>query len=141
MDAKLELTVAGQFENLAKIREFVERLAALAQLDERASYAFQMAVDEACTNIIEHAYGGEGSNSIRLLGEPHPDGLAVIIYDQGQPFAPTQPPTLDTEAPLENRQAGGMGLFFIYKLVDQVEFAAGTAQGNRLRLFKRRGSA
>jgi len=141
MNVKQELTVTGQFENLAQIRQFIERLAALAQLDERASYAIQMAVDEACTNIIEHAYGGEGTRPIRLLSEPHPDGLAVIIYDQGRPFAPTQPPTLDTEAPLENRQAGGMGLFFIYKLVDQVEFAVGTAQGNRLRLFKRRGPA
>ena len=138
MNVKPELTVPGQFENLAKINEFVERMAAQAQLDDRASYAMQMAVDEACTNIIEHAYGGEGPNPIRLIGEPGQDGLAIIICDQGRPFTPTQPPTLDTQAPLEKRQPGGMGLFFIYKLVDHVEFEIGTAEGNRLRLFKRR---
>jgi anti-sigma regulatory factor (Ser/Thr protein kinase) len=62
----------------------------------------------------------------------------VVIYDHGAPFDPTQVPELDTEAPLHKRPAGGMGLFFIRKLVDEVEFKFGTPQGNQLILFKRR---
>ena len=133
-----ELTVTGHFKNLAQIGDFICQAAAQAGLDERASYAAQMAVDEACTNIIEHAYGGEGQGSIRLVCRPNPAGLEITIYDQGQPFDPTHLPPLDTQAPLEQRQTGGMGVFFIYKLMDRVEFKFGTPQGNQLILFKRK---
>jgi serine/threonine-protein kinase RsbW len=135
-----ELTVSGHFKNLAHIGDFISQTAAQAGLDERASYAVQMAVDEACANIIEHAYGGEGQGSIRLICGMRPDGLEITIYDQGQPFDPTRLPTLNTLAPLEQRQAGGMGVFFIHKLMDRVEFKFGTPQGNQLILFKRKNT-
>jgi serine/threonine-protein kinase RsbW len=133
-----QLTVAGYFENLATIAEFIGRAAGQAGLDDKTTYALQMAVDEACTNIIEHAYGGEGPGSIQLTYEVRADGLEVIICDQGQAFDPSDVPELDTQAELADRQTRGMGLFFIYELVDQVEFEFGTAEGNRLTLFIRR---
>jgi anti-sigma regulatory factor (Ser/Thr protein kinase) len=139
MAAKNEFVVAGDFENLAKIAEFVSGATRQAGLEERAAYALQMAVDEACTNIIQHAYGGEGKGQIRLTYQLRQDGLEIVIYDQGGSFDPAQVPELDTQAPLETRPRGGMGLFFIRRLVDKVEFKFGTRQGNQLILFKRRG--
>jgi serine/threonine-protein kinase RsbW len=133
-----ELIVPGYFENLSYIADFVAQAARQAGLDERAMYGIQMAVDEACTNIIEHAYGGEGKGSIRLICQNQPEGLQVTIYDQGIPFDPAQVPELNTQAPLDERQVGGMGLFFIYRLADRVEFTFGAPQGNQLILFKRR---
>jgi serine/threonine-protein kinase RsbW len=138
MPSKNELRVAGNFENLAQISHFIKQAATQAGLDDRGTYAMQMAVDEACTNIIEHAYGGENKGELRLSCTVKKDGLQVIIYDQGMPFDPSQVPELDTAAPLHERQTGGMGLFFIRKLVDQAEFKFGTPQGNQLMLFKRR---
>lgn len=138
MPSKNELTVAGYFENLAKISDFVEQAALQAGLDERSVYAIQMAVDEACTNIIEHAYGGEGKGRIRLTCATQKDGLQIEIYDQGVAFDPDEVPELNTQAPAGERQPGGMGLFFIRKLVDRAEFTFGARQGNRLTLFKRR---
>ncbi|MDX1522611.1 MAG: ATP-binding protein [Anaerolineae bacterium] len=135
-----ELTVAGYFKSLAKIAEFVETVAARSGLNDRAAYAIQMAVDEACTNIIEHAYGGEGDNPIRLVCDVQADGLWVSIYDQGQPFDSAGIPEVDTTAPLHERPSGGMGMFFIKKLTDTVEYKLGTPQGNQLLLFKRKGS-
>lgn len=138
MPSKNELTVAGYFENLAKISDFVEQAALQAGLDNRGVYAMQMAVDEACTNIIEHAYGGEGKGHIRLTCSAQKEGLQVVIYDQGAAFDPDLVPELNTQTPAEERQPGGMGLFFIRKLVDRAEFKFGTRQGNQLTLFKRR---
>lgn len=141
MASKKELTVAGYFENLTKISRFIERAAGQAKLDARSIYAIQMAVDEACTNIIEHAYDGEGKGQIRLTCAVQKDGLQVVIYDQGAAFDPTQVPELNTQASLLERGRGGMGLFFIRQLVDEVEFKFGTPQGNQLTLFKRRESS
>jgi serine/threonine-protein kinase RsbW len=97
-----------------------------------------MAVDEACTNIIEHAYGGEGEGKIQLNCQVQPEGLQVTIFDQGTPFDPEQIPELDTKAPIAERRRRGMGLFFIYKLMDRVEYKSNTPKGNQLILFKRR---
>jgi anti-sigma regulatory factor (Ser/Thr protein kinase) len=138
MPSKNKLTVAGYFENLAKIGDFIQQAAKQAGLDERGVYAIHMAVDEACTNIIEHAYGGEGKGEIRLTCDIKKDGIQVVICDQGVPFDPAQVPKFDPQTPLDERKLGGMGLFFIHRLVDRVEFKFNTPQGNQLILFKRR---
>lgn len=136
MTAKKELTVTARLKNLAHIGDFILETARQAGLSDRAAYAIHMAVDEACANIIEHGYEDENRGDIRLICQIRTDGLQVTIYDRGQPFDPAQAPPLDTEAPLSKRQRG-MGLFFIHKLADEIEFEANTPQGNRLRLFKR----
>ena len=133
-----QLIVSGDFKNLAKIGGFIDQAAIRAGLDDRAAYAIQLAVDEACANIIEHAYGGEGRGQIHLTYRLREDGLQVIIYDQGTPFDPSQIPEPDIQAPLSERSSRGMGLFFIRKLVDSFEFKFDTPEGNQLVLFKRR---
>jgi len=132
------LTVSGNFENLAKIGDFISQAATQAGLDAQASYAVQLAVDEACTNIIEHGYGGEGRGQIQLTYHIKEDGLEIIIYDQATPFDPSLVPEPDIHAPLAERATRGMGLFFIRKSVDSYEFKFGTPEGNQLILFKRR---
>jgi serine/threonine-protein kinase RsbW len=138
MVSKNQITVSGHFKNLAKIGDFIERAARQAGLDDQAAYAVQMAVDEACSNIIEHGYGGEGRGSIQLVCQIQKDGLQVMIRDQARPFDPSQVPQLDTEAPLSERKPRGMGLFFIRQLVDTAKFEFDPPHGNRLTLFKRR---
>lgn len=138
MSSTHKLTVTGYFSNLAQIADFVTQAATQAGLDDKACYAVQMAVDEACTNIIEHAYGGEGEGKIQLNCQVQAEGLQVTIFDQGTPFDPEQIPELDTNAPIAERRRRGMGLFFIYKLMDRVEYKSNTPKGNQLILFKHR---
>jgi serine/threonine-protein kinase RsbW len=134
-----KLTVSGHFKNLAQIGDFIGQAAIQAGLNDKAVYAIQMAVDEACTNIIEHAYGGEGKGQIQLTCSIQDEGLNVTIFDQGVPFEPDQVPELDVQAPLSARRRRGMGMFFINNLVDTVEYKFNTPQGNQLILFKGRG--
>ena len=138
MSSTQKLTVAGYFSSLAQIADFVTQAATQAGLNDKACYEVQMAVDEACSNIIEHAYGGESKGKIQLNCQIQDEGLQVTILDQGTPFEPEQMPELDTKAPLEARSRRGMGLFFIRKLMDRVEYKFSPAKGNQLILFKRR---
>jgi serine/threonine-protein kinase RsbW len=138
MAAIRNLTVSGHFKNLAQIADFIRDVAIQAKLTERAVYAVEMAVDEACANIIEHAYGGEGKGQIQLTCAIQDDGLQVTIADRGATFDPSQVPQLDPQAPLSKRKRRGMGIFFIQKLMDDVEYRFNTPQGNQLILFKRR---
>ena len=103
-------TFPGRFENLAKITDFVIRAARSAGLGPAAVYAVEMAVDEACANIIEHAYGGEGRGDIECTCQIDADELTVTLRDDGSPFDPSRVPEPDVNAPLEERDEGGLGL-------------------------------
>ena len=81
MDSSQTLTFPGRFEGLAAISEFVTRAAMDAGLDARAIYAVQLAVDEACSNIIEHAYGGEGRGNIECTCRVNDMGLTIILIE------------------------------------------------------------
>ena len=137
------LTVKGIYSNLARIGAFINDFVRQAGFDDRFRYALEMAVDEACSNIIEHGYAGEGKGDIALTINHLQDGQAgikVTIQDQGDPFNPDDIPPPNTQAPLEERQAGGLGLFLIRQLMDEVYFDfAGGERGdtNTLVIIKR----
>ena len=110
------------FENLERVRAFVGQEAQDCCLDEAAQYAVQLAVDEAFSNIIEHAYGGESQEKIECTCQVTESGLVITLRDCGRPFNPASIPTPDLEAELEDRDIGGLGLYFIQQLMDEVEF-------------------
>ncbi len=121
----------ARFENLARIIGLVTQAAEIVGLNEKATYAVQIAVDEACTNIIEHAYHGEGNGNIECTCIPDQDKLTIILRDQGQAFDPNGIPLPDTTACLEDRHTGGLGLYFIKKLMDKVVFEFCPSNGSQ----------
>ena len=129
-----ELTVPGRLENLATICEFVGQAAQQAGASKRAIFDIKLAVDKACTNIIEHAYGGDGGE-ICLRCECDGDNFEVVIQDHGRPFDPQAVPKPDVQAELDRRQEGGLGLHFMRCLMDEVHFRF-DHQRNELRMVK-----
>lgn len=134
-------TFPGRFDSLAKIGQFVTQAAMQAGLKESAIFAVQMSVDEACSNIIEHAYGGEDIGDIDCTCRIDSEGLTIILHDTGTPFDPNKVPEPDLTSPLEERKEGGLGLFFIHKLMDEVHFEFSAEKGNTLTLVKRKEDA
>ncbi|MBN2549070.1 MAG: ATP-binding protein [Anaerolineales bacterium] len=118
----LKLTLPALFENLDVVRQFVAGQAETCGLDPEAVYSVQLAVDEAFSNIIEHAYGGECQEKIECTTQITEQGLVIIIKDCGKPFKPEDIPDPDLDSPLEERQVGGLGLYFIRQLMDEVVF-------------------
>jgi len=138
MDTSQTFTFPGRFDSLAAISEFVTRAAEAAGLDARAVYTVQWAVDEACSNIIEHAYGGEGRGNIECTYRINDDELTVVLRDYGRPFDPTSVPKPDLHASLEDRNSGGLGLYFMCQLMDEVHFEFTPDAGNVLTMVKRK---
>jgi len=129
-----ELTVPGRLEDLATICEFVGQAAKQAGASKRATFDIQLAVDEACTNIIEHAYGGNGGE-ICLRCECDGNDFEVVIRDHGRPFDPRAVRAPDLKAELDKRQEGGLGVYFMRCLMDEVCFRF-DHQGNEVRMVK-----
>lgn len=129
------LTVNSRPENLARIADFVRRVAGWWGLSNREVFVVSMAVDEACTNIMEHAYGPE-EGPIEIVCRREGDDCCVVIRDQGRPFDPAIIPEPDLEAPLEEREVGGLGLFFMRQLMDEVDFDSDPGRGNVLTMIR-----
>lgn len=134
-------TFAGRFASLAAIGEFIAGAAEAAGLDPRDVHEVELAVDEACSNIITHAYGGEGRGDIEVSYRIEGDGVTVILRDCGAPFDPDRVPRPDLQVPLQERNGGGLGLHFIRGLMDEVRFEFTPDSGNVLTMVKRREAA
>jgi len=137
MSIKQTLTVPGRFEYLSTIADFIGETGREAGFDQDMIFHVQMAVDEACSNVIEHAYGGQDKGDITLNCDCVGGEWTIIIHDTGHPFDPDGIPEPDLSANLEDIKTGGLGLYFMRQLMDEVKFTFGGKQGNQLRMVKR----
>ena len=131
---------SGRFESLAGIRKFVSEAASNAGFDDKDIYAVELAVDEACANIIEHAYGGEGKGEIICTCNDINIGLEIILRDDGKRFDPegVSPPDFSVE--LDKLEPRGAGLYLIRNMMDDVDFKFSKDAGNELRMVKRKAN-
>jgi serine/threonine-protein kinase RsbW len=138
MRIKRNLTVPGRFEYLATIADFIAEAGRDAGFDQDMIFHVQMAVDEACSNVIEHAYQGQDKGEISLVCDCEGKEWVVAIHDSGRSFDPTSVPEPSLNANLDDIKTGGLGLYFIHQLMDEVEFTFDKDKGNKLRMVKRR---
>ncbi len=139
MAQRFLFTVDSRLERLGEVADFVENAACDCGLDENQAYEVQMAVDEACSNVIEHAYHGEPDGTIDIVCEKRGKEFVVTIRDYGEPFDPRKVARPKTRAPLSERNIGGLGIFFMHKLMDRVDFDFSAGRGNVLTMRKKIG--
>jgi anti-sigma regulatory factor (Ser/Thr protein kinase) len=127
----------GRYSSLDAICEFVRDAARAAGLDERAIYDVELAANEGCSNIIDHAYGGESDRPIDCSCEADAAGLTITLRDWGESFDPGSVDEPDFRVPLEQLSLRGAGLRMIRNCMDEVQYRAAPDGGNLLRMRKR----
>ena len=117
------ISLPARVESLKDIRKFLKDACSLhPRLTGAVLYDIQLAVDEACTNIITHGYAGLVPGSILLDVEPSEDRVVVRITDFGRAFEPSQAKAPAVNVPLQERKPGGFGIYFIYQSMDEVRY-------------------
>lgn len=137
------ITVPAERRSIEGVRECVRASAAAAGLPSGDTTKAILAVEEACVNIIDHAYAGRAGGPIEVSCEPGAGLLTIRIRDQGRTFDPTLAPAPDLGRNIGERSVGGLGIHLIRSLMDEVRFEAPAGGGNLLTLVKRatRGDA
>jgi len=135
MSQRFQITRAAELDSLSVFRQFIADCCAKFQVPEETVFQLKLAVDEACTNIIEHGYKGMDPGSIILSFRIEPDRILVNITDFGHVFEPEEAPKPDLEAALVDRPLGGLGLYLIYKTMDNIEYSS-SEEGNVLMFTK-----
>ncbi len=132
-----ELTVDAKPESLTEIKSFV--CAELEEMDcpEGTRKQILIAVDEIFANITQYAYDGEeGTAVVRIEEKSEPRAVVLTFLDGGVPFDPLTMKTPDTSLKARERKIGGLGIFMVRKLTDEIgyEYADGK---NTLKVKKR----
>ena len=107
---------------MASIRKFVTDIALASGFDDDATNRIVLAVDEACTNIIKHAYHSNPSKPIEIDVISNENRFEIIITDYGDSFKPDAINTNDVKSRIVNYKKGGLGMFLMKSLVDRVEY-------------------
>ncbi|RPJ18765.1 MAG: ATP-binding protein [Chloroflexi bacterium] len=129
---------AAKFEYLDEIREFVGDIARKGGFSDKDVYNIQLATDEAASNIIEHAYENLPDGVFELSCGMQGEIITVILIDHGESFDPSEVPLPDLKADLSDRKIGGLGIFLMRKLMDEVQYEPKPNQSNVLTMTKRR---
>jgi serine/threonine-protein kinase RsbW len=137
LERTLTLTVPSATENLARIREFVVNVGSQAGLGEDDVAKLELAVDEACANVIEHAHAHDSNKEVTVRATFDAVTLRIEVVDEGEGFDPTVVPSTSVEQMVHDRRTGGLGLRVMKSLMDEVSYEIVPGERNRLRLLKR----
>ena len=130
---------SAKFEFLDEIREFVGEIARAGGFGDKDVYNIQLASDEAASNIIEHAYEGVSDGLLEISCGMRGDAITIILVDHGESFDPSEIPLPDLKADLSDRKIGGLGIFLMRKLMDEVHYDSQPGRNsNTLTMIKRK---
>jgi serine/threonine-protein kinase RsbW len=134
-----EISIPGRYDRIIEVCKFVVSGAEQAGFNEDDLFKIELACDEACTNIIEHAYGAEDMGKILVNWQFTDKAFVITITDEAQPFHPQDVPQPNLHAgpnDIDDLKVGGLGIHFMRKLMDEVHFTIDKHGGNKLVMTK-----
>lgn len=131
-----KLIVKSKTENLSSIRDFVSNYAREAGITQEIIEKIILAVDEACTNIMKHAYKSfpDGEIIIKVKFDKHK--FTIVIRDFGNSFEADKIPAPDLKEYYKEKRVGGLGMYLMKTLMDEVQYFTVPGKYNQVLLSK-----
>ena len=139
MSAKIKkflLVTPSESDFLDIIRDFIGKIAHAAGFTDDHVNKIQLSVDEACTNVIRHAYTARQQKDIEIRVELNARKMVVSVSDKGRGFKPEEEVVDDMETYLSQYRKGGLGLHLIKLLMDEVQFSIQPNKKNIITMVK-----
>lgn len=118
-----ELKCKSSTDNLTLVRNFIKSTAEERGVSKETIGKIILAVDEACTNIIKHAYAYSSEGDIHLKVKTDKKRFSIEIVDSGSHFNPQVIPEPDVKKMQKAKKGGGLGMFLMKKLMDEVRYS------------------
>jgi len=135
-EKKFHLKIAGRLDNLEKIRNFISGIADGMGFSKDDINKIELAIDEASTNVIKHAYGKQVQGDIDIAVKSSKDKLTIIVTDQGKSFNHKAIELPDMDKYIEELRVGGLGIYLMKTLMDEVSYKAGPGSKNTVTMVK-----
>ncbi|UJF34105.1 ATP-binding protein [Paenibacillus hexagrammi] len=120
----VSIILSNQIEELKRLEAFMGKLSSDWEIDDRASYQMQLALDELVTNTILYGFAelGSADSLIQIDVVRMDEGWELRITDSGIPFNPLLRDAPDLELGIEQRGIGGLGIHFVRQVMDQIVY-------------------
>jgi serine/threonine-protein kinase RsbW len=128
----ITVSIPSHPKYLSVVRAITDRIGQIHEMDEKVIGDIRLALDEACSNVIKHAYQGDVSRKIIIKYTIRPDKFHVVIEDNGLTTVGESLKGRD----LDDIRPGGLGIHFIKRVFDVFELDKKKKKGNRLILVK-----
>ncbi|MDQ2981762.1 MAG: ATP-binding protein [Actinomycetota bacterium] len=128
----VRLTIPARAEYITLCRLALTGIGRLRELSDELLADLKLALTEAASNSVRHAYGDEDVGVVEISYELFPDRLVIEVTDEGEGFDPAE-----AEGPPDELSEGGLGIAIIRAIADEVEIVAQPGgKGSRLRFEK-----
>jgi serine/threonine-protein kinase RsbW len=129
----IHLRIPAKAEYITLCRLALTGLAQLRDIGDDTMADLKLALTEAVSNSVRHAYGDKGDGHVDVTYELHPDRLGIQVVDDGDGFDPDEPPAFEGDELTE----GGLGIAIIRTIADEFEIDSKPGErGSRLRFVK-----
>lgn len=122
------LTLYNRVQEIEKLAGFIEEICEELSLDASLLFNLNLVLEEAVTNVVLYAYPADEEHTLTLQAVSEGNSLTFTLTDSGKPFNPIEEaPEVDTTLSAEEREIGGLGIFLIQQIMDEVgyEYANG----------------
>ena len=136
MKMAVSKSIESKTENLSAVREFIGGAAREFGFSEEDSSKIALAVDEACTNIIRHAYHNRSDKKIEISIQAEKDTFEIVIVDTGDRFDSETVKPINLKEHLTSFRRGGLGVYLMKTLMDDVVYRSLSGRKNEVRLIK-----
>ena len=125
-----------EVREIEQLNTLVRRFGELHEVPSRALYAMNLALDELVTNTILYGFDNPANQWFQVRIEVSGSELRGELVDEGRAFNPLDVPSPDLNAPLRDRELGGLGLHLVRSLMDRLDYRREGSK-NVLTLMKR----
>jgi len=133
---KYQLKIPSQSDNLAIIRDLVSKVASKVGFNSDEASKIELAVDEACTNVIKHAYANNSDQTIDVVIRIDSKKLSITVSDKGKGFDPEDVKVPNLNDSIKEGRQGGLGICLMKTLMDKVDFNIRPGSRNQVRMIK-----
>ncbi len=141
--ALMELRFPSENRYLHMVHQLTKTMAESTGFDAVEAEQIALAVDEAATNVIQHAYGGEPGHEIEVHFDPEGESLNIVILHEGEALQAVPVPEFDLDKLVAEKRKGGLGLTIMRQMMDKVEHGRARTGKNMCVMvrYKQKGSA
>jgi len=136
MSYKIEISIKNKIPEIEHVCDSVAKFGNSHSLSQKIIFALHLALDEILTNIISYGYEDKKEHIIDICLSLRQRELSLEIEDDSKPFNPSDAPKPDINKPLEERKIGGLGIYLVENLMDDLEYK--THNGKNLLILRKK---
>ena len=116
------IVLANEISEISRLGDFIEDIGNEFSLAPDVIFNLNLVLEEAVVNIINYAYPKEEHEFIYLSAKMHEGSIVIVLTDTGKEFDPTMAPEADVTLSADDRQIGGLGIFLIRQIMNEVKY-------------------